>query len=165
MSESGDSISPPRILCISVWEFTTKCYQSYCEGEYDSGQLIGHNVENSTEEEKDLLLRHEADIDSAGVITAPIGFQTNLASVPRFLWGLISPWDVARAAVIHDYLYGICVKSYGKATEFESAELRRVADDIFFIAMSSSDPEVPKWKIKACYWAVRLFGGKAAKPK
>lgn len=57
MSESGDSISPPRILCISVWEFTTKCYQSYCEGEYDSGQLIGHNVENSTEEEKDLLIK------------------------------------------------------------------------------------------------------------
>ena len=146
-------------------------YNGYIQAEYTPPhnwiltQKLSFVSDDIKEEEKDLLLRHEADIDSAGAITAPIGFQTNLASVPRFLWGLISPWDVARAAVIHDYLYGICVKSYGKATEFESAELRRVADDIFFIAMSSSDPEVPKWKIKACYWAVRLFGGKAAKPK
>ena len=31
-------------------------------------------------------------------------FVTDLASVPRICWNLIAPWDVARAAIIHDLL-------------------------------------------------------------
>ena len=33
------------------------------------------------------------------------GFVTDLASVPRMCWAFIAPWDVARAAIIHDLLY------------------------------------------------------------
>jgi len=29
--------------------------------------------------------------------------------------------------------------------------------------MQSSEPEIPSWKIKACYVAVRLFGTRAIK--
>ena len=41
----------------------------------------------------------------AGMITVPSGYITDLASVPRFCWIFIAPFDVARAAVIHDILY------------------------------------------------------------
>ena len=41
----------------------------------------------------------------ASKITCRKGFVTDLASVPRAIWWLISPWDIARAAIIHDLLY------------------------------------------------------------
>jgi hypothetical protein len=41
----------------------------------------------------------------ASKITCAKGFVTDLASVPRAIWWLISPWDIARAAIIHDLLY------------------------------------------------------------
>ena len=40
-----------------------------------------------------------------GKITCKKGMKTDLASTPRILWNLIAPWDVARAAIIHDHLY------------------------------------------------------------
>ena len=53
----------------------------------------------------------ESALQSVGVkcpasrITCKKGFVTDLASVPRAIWWLISPWDIARAAIIHDLLY------------------------------------------------------------
>ena len=41
----------------------------------------------------------------ANRVTCKKGFVTDLASVPRAIWWLISPWDIARAAIIHDLLY------------------------------------------------------------
>ena len=32
------------------------------------------------------------------------GYDTDLASIPRAGWALVAPWDVARAAIIHDIL-------------------------------------------------------------
>lgn len=42
-------------------------------------------------------------------ITAPAGFETDFASIPRMLWFWLSPDDpeIRDAAVIHDYLYVI----------------------------------------------------------
>ena len=37
-------------------------------------------------------------------ITCKKDFVTDLASVPRMCWAFIAPWDVARAAIIHDLL-------------------------------------------------------------
>ena len=39
-------------------------------------------------------------------VYAPAGYHTDLASIPRVGWMIIAPWDVARAAIIHDVLYG-----------------------------------------------------------
>ena len=38
-------------------------------------------------------------------ITVRKGFITDLASVPRPMWAIIAPFDIARAAIIHDLLY------------------------------------------------------------
>ena len=40
-----------------------------------------------------------------GEVTVPAGYITDLASVPRLAWAVIAPFDVARAAVVHDILY------------------------------------------------------------
>ena len=44
-----------------------------------------------------------------GAITAPIGLDTDLASIPRFAFVYIAPDDPAieYASVIHDYLYSV----------------------------------------------------------
>ena len=39
-------------------------------------------------------------------VYAPKGYDTDLASIPRAGWALVAPWDVARAAIKHDVLYG-----------------------------------------------------------
>lgn len=38
-------------------------------------------------------------------IIVPIGFRTDLASIPRILWVFLPPdWKYTKAAIIHDYL-------------------------------------------------------------
>jgi len=100
------------------------------------------------------------------VIHVPPTFSTDLASVPRPLWWLIAPTDMARAAVIHDFLYSLleCYISYTpNLTKKSKAKLRKLCDQVFYFAMVDSEPEIPMWKINAAYSAVRLFGWTAIK--
>lgn len=120
--------------------------------------------------EIELLQRIGVDCAHHGAITVPVGFETNLASVPRALWSIMAPWDVARAAVIHDRLYWHCGECYHYMIRHNSAELhdvwkpaRAISDKVFLLAMQAAEPPVSKWKIKAAYRAVRLFGAKAAR--
>ena len=83
-------------------------------------------------------------------------------------WAVIAPWDVARAAIIHDLLYKRIRQYRAKNENLEGVnneELRikynaakRAADDVFLMAMLDAQPSVPKWKIYSAYWSVRLFG-------
>ena len=103
---------------------------------------------------------------NTGRITCRKGMQTDLASVPRICWAVLSPWDVARAAIIHDHLYA-ALRLYWQDTEiFDYMTWKKgkdLADKIFLMGMKSADPKVPKWKIYPAYWAVRLFGSWSAK--
>jgi len=95
------------------------------------------------------------------VISVPPTFSTDLASVPRPLWWLIAPTDMARAAVIHDFLYSLleCYISYTpNLTKKSKFKLRKLCDQVFYFAMLDSEPEISMWKINAAYSAVRLFG-------
>ena len=118
-------------------------------------------------EDLELLLKKGANVDlSEKTITVPEGFETNLASVPRVLWALISPTDLARSATCHDMIYSICIESYPSNTEYERKQLRAFADFVFLEAMKSAEnPTLPKWKIYSAYYAVRWFGFAAARPK
>ena len=95
-------------------------------------------------------------------------FETDLASVPRSIWWLISPWDIARAAIIHDLLYRR-IRQYRAENETpDNPDLETVvnnykaakvaADKVFLMAMKDASPHVPNWKIKAAYNAVVVFG-------
>jgi hypothetical protein len=97
-------------------------------------------------------------------ITVKRDFVTDLASVPRMCWAFIAPWDVARAAIIHDLLYKRIrqhrkahSKSLGKDMKVIS-EAKKASDDVFHMAMKDAEPPVAKWKIFAAYYSVRLFG-------
>ena len=86
--------------------------------------------------------------------------KTDLASVPRAVWGIISPWDVARAAVIHDHLYA-SLRSYYHSKNMNKKtwkKARKLSDRIFLWGMQSAQPSVRKYKIYPAYWAVRAFG-------
>lgn len=94
------------------------------------------------------------------------GFITDLASVPRIIWNIIAPWDVARAAIIHDLLYKrIRIYRYEHDRTLKNSEnpvlikaARKSADNVFLLGMKDANPSVPKWKIYAAYYSVRLFG-------
>lgn len=94
------------------------------------------------------------------LITAPVGYHTDLASVSRAMWAVISPWDVARGAVIHDVLYGALrkFKEAENLDKFHIDRLRKQADVIFKLGMKAADPQIPNWKIASCYYSVRGFG-------
>ena len=93
-------------------------------------------------------------------ITCKKGFTTDLASVPRGIWNLIAPWDIARAAIIHDLLY-LRIRQYRAKPEPDMqgvALAKKAADKVFLMAMKDAEPKVSYWKIKAAYYAVVLFG-------
>ena len=54
---------------------------------------------------KDVGVNVVRDTNKTETITVPSGFITDLASTPRILWAFIAPFDVARAAIVHDLLY------------------------------------------------------------
>jgi len=110
------------------------------------------------------------DIEANGsenlIIRVPPGFQTDLASVPRPLWWLIAPTDVARAAVIHDFLYTVLelyINRNKDLSKRRKKHLRKLCDKTFYYAMLDSKPKVSIWKIDVVYRAVRLFGWTAIK--
>ena len=94
------------------------------------------------------------------------GFVTDLASVPRMCWAFIAPWDVARAAIIHDLLYkrirqyrAECSKCLKNSEDPKViSEAKKASDDVFHMAMKDAEPSVSGWKIAAAYYAVRMFG-------
>ena len=75
----------------------------------------------------------------------PEGFESDYASVPRFLWRIVPPFGrYACAALVHDYLYRN--KKYS----------RKVCDDIFSHMMKSLNTK--PWRRVLMYRAVRMMG-------
>ena len=108
----------------------------------------------------------EDALESVGVnvvgsrITVKKDFVTDLASVPRMCWAFIAPWDVARAAIIHDLLYKRIRQYRGAGGDDKKviSEAKKASDDAFHMAMKDADPPVAGWKIAAAYYSERLFG-------
>ena len=114
-----------------------------------------------SDEGRNLLKYCGVRVTNKNVVSVPKGYITDLASVPRFCWAFIAPFDVARAAVVHDILYekiNTAYKGEKILTKHDRERYRKVADDVFKEGMESSVPPVPKWKIWAAYNAVRVFG-------
>jgi len=103
------------------------------------------------------------DTNKTETITVPTGFITDLASTPRLLWNVIAPFDVARAAIVHDLLYkAIRTYRWGKGAKEEDKELiknaKKASDKVFLLAMKDASPRVSGWKIYSAWKAVDLFG-------
>lgn len=119
-----------------------------------------------TDQQMEDLKAVGAPIDKrSGKVTAPKGLKTDMASVPRFAWMFIAPFDVARAAVIHDVLYASIRKyRYYGGDDAMAFEAKKAADLVFKHAMDDAEPAVPDWKKRACYNAVKLFGKSSIAP-
>lgn len=86
--------------------------------------------------------------DSGEEVTAPKGFWTDGASVPRFLWRLYPPFgEYFRAAVIHDFMY------------YRGAFVRSKCDAIFKEAICSCGCSRTTQNI--LYLGVRIGGWRA----
>ena len=126
---------------------------------------LGYTADLSEEESK--TLEQVGVKIKMNLIIVKKGFVTDLASTPRILWNLISPWDVARAAIIHDLLYKT-IRQYRWSMKThkndgiifrENKELVKiVADKVFLMGMKDAYPKIPSWKIYAAWKAVDLFG-------
>jgi Protein of unknown function (DUF1353) len=78
-------------------------------------------------------------------VDVPVGFVTDLASIPRFFWSLLRPdGEYAYAAIVHDYLY------WTQPVE------REKSDNIFKFGMQ--DLSIDALTISTIYNAVRLGG-------
>ena len=84
--------------------------------------------------------------------TIPKGFETDLASIPRVIWPLMSPAHSAliRPSIVHDWFYR-------KTCDFNRKQI-----DLIFYHMLINDG-ISKVNANAMYYAVRSFGWKAYK--
>ena len=79
----------------------------------------------------------------------PEGFESDGASVPRFLWGSITPaidHRTIRGAIAHDYLY----------RRTPAGWTRKEADELFYDLIREDG--LGWWASQKAYWGVRLFG-------
>lgn len=97
---------------------------------------------------RDLSWTATGESESLKQITAPTGFVTDFASVPRPFWAYLPPDDeYVTAAVIHDWLY------------WNQATSRTEADQALKDCMVELG--VDAVKVTAIYQAVKLFGASA----
>ena len=117
---------------------------------------------------KGVGVKVKRDTNKTETIKVPTGFVTDLASVPRALWWAIAPFDVARAAIIHDFLYKSIRQYRWKMKDKEDKELIKQAkiasDKVFKLAMKDADPKIAGWKIYSSWKAVDLFGNSSIVP-
>lgn len=96
--------------------------------------------------------------DLVGHVVVCEGFETDLASIPRFFHRILPINDNHRlAAIVHDYLYSTSGR-YRPLGHFTDKQLtRKQCDDVFMEAMILL--KVKRWRRIAMYYAVRWFGG------
>ena len=95
------------------------------------------------------------------IVTAKRGFKTDLASIPRLLWGFIASFELSLVApIVQDLIYGSAgtvALPDGEVTPADKRFDRKEADDLFLELMTRS--KVAYWKRNVAYLAVRAFGG------
>ena len=136
------------------------------------GRDLSYTTSDLTVEEikalKGVGVKVKRDTNKTETITVPTGFVTDLAAVPRAMWAFIAPFDVARAAIIHDLLYKSIRQYRWKMKDKEDKELIKAAkvasDKVFLLGMRDADPKVPGWKIYSSWKAVDLFGNGSIVP-
>ncbi|NOX56525.1 MAG: DUF1353 domain-containing protein [Planctomycetes bacterium] len=97
-------------------------------------------------------------------VEVPAGFETDLASIPRIAWTVVAPWDVAPAAVVHDYLYAR-IRETRQLSFTQRWSLKLYADGVMYLGMAFCSPPVARWRRVLVYLAVLAFGYRAMLPR
>lgn len=118
------------------------------EAWYEYVKIIGESRSGAPIYEVIKEIRYVCVLDERKyVICVPVGFTTDLASVPRIFWSLFPPnCTYSIPAIIHDYLTG------SRLYPFD------VCDRIFYHAMKWSEPATPFRTRVLFYYVVRNFG-------
>ena len=91
-------------------------------------------------------------------ILIPKGFETDLSSIPRFLWGILKPFDKGLLGdVIHDYLWE---DKMAETLYFDSAYKAQLFSDRerdFWRKKLAKEFKIKNW---VTYKALRIWGGK-----
>jgi hypothetical protein len=100
---------------------------------------------------------HYTDSQGRNIIV-PKGFETDLISVPKWLWSLFTPFDEGlKGDIIHDFLW---VNRVNEITLFEGNifKARKYADDL---RLDIRKELAPKNKLKnyITHYFLRWFGG------
>ena len=91
-----------------------------------------------------------------GLIIAPIGMGTDMASVPRWFWPEIDPTnDVGPGAIPHDWLYG----SRGLLRPGQPRLTRPQVDDVLYRALRANGVG---WTRARIMWAAVRIGGQSS---
>lgn len=95
--------------------------------------------------------------DGEVTLKVPPGFEFDLASVPRFAWPLIAPFELSIVApLLHDFLYRHGGRPPAGTVIPPRSYTRKEADRLFRAAMKLE--RVAAWRIFLAYRAVRWFG-------
>ena len=131
-------------------------------GFYDSPETkwltVGEIKERGMNPEKSyayLLSPLHYQPENGPLITAPPGYITDFASVPRIFWTLFPPYDpyYGAPAIIHDF--GYSTQGTFLIPNFQLS--RAGVDHLFLGAMKIQDTEW--WRREIIYRAMRLGGG------
>lgn len=117
--------------------------------EYD--RLPSIEVERHQQDDKGNIFTLLSPLRYGGV-DVPVGFDSDGASVPRALWGVVFPAEDNRAmfgAIFHDFCYRTHPATWEKSS----------ADTAFRYLLIEGG--VPTFRANLAYWGVRLCGGKA----
>ena len=127
--------TPPKTWVLEkALSFTVGMEHGITDDDMDTLQEVGVNISNSGGERTNR-------------ITCKKGMVTDLASVPRIAWNVIAPWDVARAAVIHDHMYAVLREYYNLPHKSKPKwrRCRKTSDKIFLLCMKAADPKESKF--------------------
>ena len=84
-------------------------------------------------------------LSNGTLVIIPKGMETDLSSVPRFLWGLFPPFgDFLIASLVHDYMY---IYDLGR---------KRADEEMLYLSNKYNKNKIDNY---LRYLAVRLFGG------
>ncbi len=90
-------------------------------------------------------------------LTVPGGFEFDLASIPRWFWWAIAPFELSVAApLLHDFIYQHGGRLPDGSVQPPRTYTRQEADRVFRDIMVHEG--VPGWRRTIAYAAVRAFG-------
>lgn len=100
---------------------------------------------------------------AAEYVEIPADFVSDLSSVPRLIWPIVSSFELSLLApMFHDWGYqhkGVYTVTLDGQVKYAAEISRAEVDRLFLLLMKEAD--VRWWRRTYAYYAVRLFGGKA----
>lgn len=126
----GFANASPKTSAINIEWQTPVCISPYIKYNYEVCNNIFFTIEGN-------------------VYSIPKGFHTDLASIPRPFWFILSPAhsSLMKAAIVHDWFYRM-------TCDFN----RKQTDLIFYALLRQNNVNIVTANLM--YYSVRLFGGK-----